>query len=144
MTEIAPVVAVVNADFDANRLLLSAFRQRGFVAVGCGARHLRGAGLFAPTRRGNSFDFPAFIRRHNPDVVVFHVDPAYEESVRVFRHFRRTVLRDLPVALTTTDPGRLEQVLEHEDAGEVLLKPSDVNELVQFARHALEDRETAA
>lgn len=100
---------------------------------------LRGAGLHAAVgaTTQDGFDVAAFIREHDPSVVLFDINPPYAKSLEKFRRLRADAFPRLPVFLTTTDGHHLERWLEPGEVRGVFRKPCDVERLAEAIRQAM-------
>src|ERR1041384_5606879 len=79
-----PVVAVINTSPDVVELLRAALEQAGLVTVSA----------FTYDIRDGRVDLEAFIRQHDPRVVVYDIAPPYDVNWRLFEHVStRPVMR---------------------------------------------------
>jgi two-component SAPR family response regulator len=120
-----PVVAVIDSNLDTVRVVLHVLRQAGFRAVGC---------PFATT--AGAFDWSGFLARHQPDAVLFHVDPPYDTNIDLFTQMREQLFPHVAVVLTTAGLKGLSDVLGLTEALTILVKPYDMVRLVEVVREA--------
>jgi len=123
-----PVVAILNSSEDTINLLRIALEQAGCIVVAAFTHHLR----------DGKIDFDAFMRQHQPTVVVYDIAPPYEQNWRLFQHFcTRSVCRDVPMVLTTTNAAHVKAIaaMAHP-LHEIVGKPYDVKELVRMVKRA--------
>ena len=118
-----PVVALFNASDDTVEMV-----QRMLDASGI---HCLVNGKFADLRKG-IVDFPAYLREHNPDVVIIDISPPYEQNWAFFRTLRDDdAMRNRGLVLTTTNKDRLDEVVgQDSQAIEVVGKPYDVRQIM--------------
>jgi hypothetical protein len=85
---------------------------------------------FADLKKG-VVDFGKYIRKHNPEVVVFDISPPYDENWSYFKRMRDdAVMQGRGCVLTTTNKRRLDEVLGADShALEVVGRPADLNEI---------------
>jgi DNA-binding response OmpR family regulator len=85
---------------------------------------------FADLKRG-IVDFAAYVKKHNPEVVIFDISPPYDENWQFFKKMRDSpVMKGRGNVLTTTNKSRLDEVLgEDSHALEVVGKPTDLREI---------------
>ena len=74
MSAKAGVAAVINTSHDVVDLLRRAFDAAGIVTVSA----------FTHQIRDGEMDFEAFIRQHNPDVIVYDIAPPYDANWKFF------------------------------------------------------------
>jgi DNA-binding response OmpR family regulator len=97
---------------------------------------------FADLRKG-VVDFGAYLRLHNPDVVIFDISPPYEQNWNFFRTLRDGhEMRERGLVLTTTNKDRLDEVVGGDSrAIEVVGEPYDVRQIMAAITHALDQRQ---
>ena len=127
------VVAVINTSPDTVELLTAVLEVAGFVTV-CGYTH---------DIRDGRMDLGAFIRQHQPQVVVYDIAPPYEHNWRFFEHLRETILKGCVFVITSTNAARVEELTAHTPRiYEVIGKPLDRGAIVAAVREAMHARPT--
>jgi CheY-like chemotaxis protein len=129
----ASVVAVINTSPDTVALLTTVLECAGFVTV------------FGYTHdiRDGRMDLGAFIRQHQPQVIVYDIAPPYEQNWRFFEHLRETILKGRVFVITSTNAARVEGLAGRTPRiYEVVGKPLDLDAIVAAAREALHARPT--
>ncbi len=118
-----PVVALFNASDDTVEMV-----QRMLAASGV---HCLVNCRFADLRKG-VVDFAAYLRTHEPHVVIFDISPPYEQNWAFFRGFRDDAAMDgRGLVLTTTNKDRLDEVVGQDSlAIEVVGKPYDLQRIM--------------
>jgi DNA-binding response OmpR family regulator len=127
-----PVVAILNTSEDTIQIVRMALEQAGCVVVAAFTNHLR----------DGKIDFETFVRQHQPTVIVYDCAPPYEQSWRLFEHFRtRPVCHGVPFVLTTTNAARVKAIAGAEHRlHEIVGKPYDMKQLVRTVRAAVHRR----
>lgn len=122
------VIAIFNANDDVLELLRIYFEDHGFLVV---------SGHVSSIRRGE-FDLVAFMRQHDPNVIVYDVVPPYDRSWRLLEHLRQhEPLKGRPFVLTTTNVRRLRELTSStEEVHEIVGKPYDLDNLLKAVRRA--------
>ena len=129
----ATVVAVINTSPDTVELLKDALEFAGFVAV-CSYTH---------DIRDGRIDLEAFLRQHQPKVIVYDIAPPYERNWRFFEHLRETVLKGYVFVLTSTHAAQVERLaIGSNRVYEVVGKPLDLTAIVAAVREAAHARPT--
>lgn len=130
----AITVAIVNSTPDAVEMLRQLFFQAGFMVVSC----------FTHDIRDGRIDFEAFMRQHQPRVIVYDVAPPYERNYRLFEHVRSMpVSQGCQVVLTSTNPARVATMAGlDEQIYEVIDREEDLLRLVQAVKEASRARPT--
>jgi CheY-like chemotaxis protein len=128
MTPKPPVVAVFNSSDDMVELLRVLFERHGFVAV---------TGHISAIRKGE-FDLSAFVRQHQPDVIVYDVVPPYDRQWRFLDHLRQTTaLKTIPFVLTSSNVAATRELAgTDEQIIEVLGRPFEFDALVDAVKRA--------
>jgi DNA-binding response OmpR family regulator len=133
MTRRSPTVAVINSNEDTVELLRICLQQEGFSSVVTGHVH--------NFKTGNE-DFVAFIREHDPKVLVYDISIPYEQNWR-FLHLLMSsdVMQGRKVVVTTTNKRRLEELVGSDASGvlEIVGKPYDLQQIVAGVKAALVD-----
>lgn len=122
-------VVVFNASDDTVDMLTAFFRVLGLDAVG----------EAWPARNPLSIEVVQdFVRRHQPDVIVFDVSFPYDHNWMRYREFRQADgVRFIPIVLTTTNAKALHDIVGATEALEVVGKPYDLNELGMVVKGVL-------
>ena len=126
----SPVVALFNASDDTVEMVRRMLDAAGVdCLVNC---------RFADLRKG-VVDFPAYLREHDPHVVIFDISPPYEQNWTFFRTFRDdAAMQGRGLVLTTTNKDRLDEVVGHDSrAIEVVGKPYDLQQIMTAIAVAL-------
>ena len=122
-------VVVFNASEDTVDLLTTFFGVLGLDA----------AGETWPARNPLSVEIVQdFVRRHQPDVIVFDVSFPYDRNWIRYCEFRQADgVRDIPTVLTTTNKDALHNIVGTTEALEIVGKPYDLDELATTVKHVL-------
>jgi len=122
-------VVVFNASDDTVDMLTEFFRVLG----------LEAAGEAWPARNPLSVEIVQdFVRRHQPDVIVFDISFPYDHNWMRYREFRQSdSVRNIPVVLTTTNAKALHDIVGTTDALEIVGKPYDLDELATIINDVL-------
>jgi DNA-binding NtrC family response regulator len=130
----APVTAIINTSPDIVDLLRRALEPAGIVTVSVLTHQIREAMV----------DLEAFLRQHDPSVVVYDIAPPYEANWQLFQHIcRMDAMRDRRVVLTSLNARHVEQLAgRNEKIYEVVGKPLDLDQIVQAVREAARARPT--
>ena len=127
-THVPPVVAVINTSIDTVELLRHVLERAGFTVVTA----------MVPDFRDGRLDLEAFLRQHDPAVIVWDIAIPYEAHWRFFQHIRKSKpCRRCQFVLTTPNAARVAklagpQQLVHEIVG----KPYDLGEVVKAVKEA--------
>jgi hypothetical protein len=129
-----PVVAIVNTSDDLVELLKTALEAIGFVVVVTHIRDIRAA----------QFDVDAFLKLHDPRVVIFDVAAPFDRSWRFMEHVRSSpAFASRHFVLTTVNvKAVMEMVKTDEKVYEVIGRESDIREAVQAVKEATRARPT--
>lgn len=128
-----PVVAIINTSPDVIDMLRIAFEAAGIAAVS----------TFAHEIREGRVDVDAFIRQHEPKVVVYDVAPPYPNSWLLFQHIASLpVMQGRVFILTSTNRAHVEKLagVVKLPIFEIVGTPYDLGELVEEVRQALRAR----
>jgi CheY-like chemotaxis protein len=121
------VVAVFNTSEDTTDLLRIAFENAGFVVVTAFTNHLRDGKL----------ELEAFMRQHQPRVIVYDIAIPYEQNWRLYQHLRSApACQGVSFVLTTTNVRHVRQLAGAEEIHEIVGKPYDLDEIVGAVRQA--------
>lgn len=128
-TENRSLVAVINSNEDVVESIRLMLDDDGIRSV---------AGHVIDFKRGRQ-DFVAFLKEHDPRVIIYDIAPPYEENWRFLQ-----LLKDSQEAqgrqfiLTTTNKAVLERLVGQTDAIEIIGKPFDLDEIVTAAKEKLQ------
>jgi DNA-binding response OmpR family regulator len=116
------VIAVVNSSEDTVEMLRECFVQNGFTSVVTAHIH--------DFKTGED-DFPKFLSRHDPTVIVYDVSIPYDKNWTFLRLLLDSEsMHGRKVVLTTTNKKRLEELVGPTDAFEIVGKPYDLEMIV--------------
>ena len=122
-----PVLAIVNASEEITRMLAALFRLEGFRVV---------TAIPADLTRGQP-DPSAFLRQHEPAVVVWDISIPYEDHWAFFQSVQASDAgRARRFVLTTTNKRVLDRLVGPTPAQEIVGKPYDLEALVAAVRRA--------
>ena len=129
-----PVVAVVNTSDDLVEMIKHALETAGFVVVVTHVRDIRSV----------QFDADAFLRTHDPKVIVFDVAAPFDKSWRFLEHIRSSAgFSGRHFVLTSQNLRAVrEMVGTDETVYEVLGREADILEVVQAVKEASRARAT--
>jgi len=119
-------VGVVNSSVDCAELLAEALTDRGYRAVATALKDLQGG-------RG---DFDEFLARYSPGLLIFHIDPPYEENVAAFKALTSEGPLRVPVVVTSTHPNVAEEVVPTY-AERFFVKPYELSAIMQAVEDIL-------
>jgi CheY-like chemotaxis protein len=127
------VVAIINTSPDTVDLLQNWLEKAGIIVVITYTHHIR----------DGQIDLAAFLRTHEPRVIVYDIAPPYERNWQFLQHLRKTVLQGYQFVLTTTNPSRLEPLVGRDErVYEVVDKEGDLDAILRATREALRSRAT--
>jgi DNA-binding NtrC family response regulator len=128
------VVAVINTSPDTVDLLRTTLQRAGLVVV---------SGYTFDIREGR-LDIEAFIRQHQPEVIVYDVAPPYDENWRLFEHVRGlAAVQRCRFVITSTNPAHLERLAGRDERiYEVVGRPLDLDAIVTAVKEAVRARPT--
>ncbi|HZU67659.1 MAG TPA: hypothetical protein VFA09_10315 [Ktedonobacteraceae bacterium] len=116
------VVAIINSNEDIVEAIRLILGDAGFVTVGA---HL------VDFKKGRQ-DFVAFLREHNPRVLVIDIAPPYEENWNFFQLLKNSeATKGRQFVLTTTNRKVLEELVGKTVSIELVGKPFDLDEIVK-------------
>ena len=130
-----PVVAIINTSPDVIDMLRLAFELAGLVAVSTYAHHIR----------DGTVDIEAFMRLHEPQVVLYDIAPPYASSFLLFQHVvSLPSFAGRPIVVTTTNKKHVDALAvgSQQRIFEIIGTPYNLNELVDEVRQALRSRPT--
>ncbi len=125
----APVtVAVINSSIETIEMLSTALRAAGLSVATALTRHLL----------DGTVDLAAFMREHDPSVVLYDVAAPYEANWMAFKSFRaHPEVAARPVVLTSTDADAVQQLARTDPAViGIASKPFDLDRVIQAAQDA--------
>jgi DNA-binding NtrC family response regulator len=122
-------VAVVNSNEDTVEMLRACLQGHGFSSVITG--HVN------DFKRGVT-DFPRFVERYDPAVIVYDISLPYEQNWTFLRLLLDTEsMQGRRVVVTTTNKSRLDELVGPTDAIEIVGKPYDLDRIVEAVKNAL-------
>src|SRR5688572_16979728 len=125
------VVGVFNTSEDTTDLLRLALENAGFVVFTA----------FTNLLRDGKVDLEAFMRQHQPKVVVYDIALPYEQNWRLFEHIRAAPACDgVSFVLTTTNVKHVRQLAGDLEVHEIVGKPYDLDEILGALRQARAQR----
>jgi CheY-like chemotaxis protein len=127
------VVAIFNTSPDAVNLLRDVLEHAGMLVVSA----------YTFDIRDGKIDLQAFLRTHQPNVILYDIAPPYERNWRLLDHLRQTVLAGYRFVITSTNPSRVEPFVGRDlQVYEVVDKGGDLDIIVRATREALRARST--
>jgi CheY-like chemotaxis protein len=121
------VVAVFNTSEDTIDMLRHLFEHKGFVVVTA----------FTYALRDGKTDLEAFMRQHQPDVIVYDIALPYEDNWRLFAHIRSSpACEGVPFVLTSTNVAQVRKVAGDQPIVEIVGKPYDLDRLAETVTRA--------
>ena len=128
------VIAVINTSPDTVDLLTDALERAGFLVVSSYTHDIR----------DGKVDLQAFLRVHQPKVIVYDVAPPYERSWEFLTHLRRTVFAGCRFVITSPNAERVARLIgKDERVYEVVGHDDDLAEVVRATREAAKARPTS-
>jgi DNA-binding NtrC family response regulator len=127
------VAAIFNTSPDLVDLVRRAFEPSGIVTVSVLTHQIREGAV----------DLEAFIRQHDPHVIVYDIAPPYEANWALFEHIRgMDVMRDRQYVVTSPNAKNVEALASGEPVYEIIGKPYDLDRLVHAVKEASRARPT--
>jgi len=121
------VVAIFNTSEDTTELLRIVFENAGFVVVTA----------FTNQLRDGKVELEAFMRQHQPRVIVYDIAIPYEQNWRLFEHIRETpACAGVSFVVTTTNIRHVRQLAGGQEVHEIVGKPYDLDVIVGAVRQA--------
>ena len=122
-----PLLAIVDSSVDVAEVLVCAAADEGYRAVTACARAFR----------SGDRDLAAFLREHDPTVVLWDIALPYEDNWRYVQAVRaRDIMADCPLVLTTTNKRALDSLVGPTEVIEIVGKPFDLGEVFAAVRRA--------
>jgi DNA-binding NtrC family response regulator len=125
-----PVVAIINSTPDVIEMLRIAFEGAGIAAVG----------TYTHAIRDGEVDVEAFMRQHDPTVVIYDVAPPYPNNWLLFQHIAHLpVMQGKHFIVTTTNKTHVEKLASgaKKPLFEIVGTPYDLGLLIEEVRQAL-------
>ena len=128
MSQRPPVAAVVNSSPDIIDMLRRTLEPAGIVVVSL---------LTYEIREGRA-DLDAFVRQHDPRVIVYDIAPPYDGNWNLFQHISGlNVMHDRNFVLTSTNAAKVQTLAgRHQRVYEIVGKPLDLDEIVRAVKEA--------
>jgi two-component system OmpR family response regulator len=128
MSPNAHVVGVFNTSEDTTDVLRIVLENAGFVVVTA----------FTNLLRDGKVDLEAFMRQHQPRVIVYDIAIPYEQNWRLYEHMRSVpACRGVSFVLTTTNVQHVRQLAGDVDIHEIVGKPYDLDQIVGAVKQAI-------
>lgn len=128
-----PAVAVINSSPDILDMLRIALEGAGLAMIGTYTHEIR----------DGKVDIEAFMRQHDPKVVLYDLAPPYQSNWRLFQHIAHLpVMEGRHFVLTTTNKTHVEKLASAAKLPifEIVGTPYDLGELMEEVRQALRAR----
>jgi CheY-like chemotaxis protein len=128
------VAAIINTSHDVIDMLRLALQQAGIVPVTA----------FTHQVRDGEIDLDAFMRQHEPSVIVYDLAPPYDANIRLFQHLSGLPsMQGRQFVLTSVNTAQVEKLLGTDDeVYEVVGKPLDLGKNVRAEKEAGRSRPT--
>jgi DNA-binding response OmpR family regulator len=124
----APLVAILNGSSDILEALEEYLRGEGLITI---------TAIVTEFKKGRA-DFIDFMQMHKPAVILYDVQPPYDENMTFLRLLMDThSMEDQCVILTTTNKSALEKVTGEANSIEIIGKPFDLDLLIREIRAKL-------
>jgi DNA-binding NtrC family response regulator len=126
-----PVVALINSSPDVVDMIRIAMEHAGIVLVSTMTHEVR----------DGEVDIEAFVRQHDPLVVLYDIAPPYDANWLLFQHIcGMPPLRDRHFIITTTNERHVRGLVGNQRLFEIVGKPYDLQLLVTAVKEALDAR----
>jgi DNA-binding NtrC family response regulator len=127
------VAAIFNTSPDLVDLVRRAFEPAGIVTVSVLTHQIREGAV----------DLEAFIRQHDPRVIVYDIAPPYDANWALFQHISRmAVMRGREYVVTSANSKHVESLASGQPVYEIVGKPYDLDRLVHAVKEASRARPT--
>ena len=127
------VAAIFNTSPDLVDLVRRAFEPAGIVTVSVLTHQIREGAV----------DLDAFIRQHDPQVIVYDIAPPYDANWALFQHIcRMDGLRNRQFVVTSINAKHVESLSSGHPVYEIVGKPYDLDRLVHAVKEASRARPT--
>jgi DNA-binding NtrC family response regulator len=127
------VAAIFNTSPDLVDLVRRTFEPAGIVTVSLLTREIREGGV----------DLEAFIRQHDPHVIVYDIAPPYDANWALFQHIcRMDVMRGRQYVVTSVNAKQVDLLSAGQPVYEIVGKPYDLDRLVHAVKEASRARPT--
>jgi DNA-binding response OmpR family regulator len=122
------VAALFNTSPDVVDMLRQALEQAGIVVVSA----------FTHEIRDGAVNVDAFVRQHDPKVIVYDIAPPYDANWQLFQHVSRMeAISGRQIVITSVNPARVEQLAgRQQQIYEIVGKPLDLSRLVRAVKEA--------
>lgn len=116
-------------------MLRVVLQQAGFIV----------ASAFTYQLRDGIVDLSAFMRQHDPDVIVYDVAPPYESNWALLSRLRANpAMRDRQFVITSTNAAYVQKIAGNDQrVYEIVGKPVDLDEIVRATKEAVRSRPTS-
>lgn len=128
-----PVVAIINSTPDVIEMLRIAFEGAGIAAVS----------TFTHAIRDGEVDVEAFMRQHDPRVVIYDISPPYPNNWLLFQHVAHLpAMQGKHFIVTTTNKTHVEKLASGSKLPlfEIVGTPYDLELLIEEVRQAMSSR----
>jgi len=116
-----PVVALINSSPDVVDMIRIALEQVGIVLVSA----------FTHDIRDGAVDVEAFVKQHQPQIILYDVAPPYQANWLLFQHISgMPVMAGRHFILTTTNERHVRELAAQHHLHEIVGKPYDLGLLV--------------
>ena len=128
------VVAVIDTNPDTVDLLKDTLEQAGFLVVS----------TYTWLAAKGELDLEAFLRTHQPVVIVYDIAPPYDRNWAFLQHLRQTLLKEYRFVLTTPNAKQVERLVGTRDERvyEVVGESEDLGRIVTAVKEASKARPT--
>jgi CheY-like chemotaxis protein len=128
------VVAVIDTNPDTVDLLKDTLERAGFLVVS----------TYTWLATKGELDLEAFLRTHQPVVIVYDIAPPYDRNWAFLQHLRQTVLKEYRFVLTTPNERQVTRLVGRGDERvyEVVGQLADLSQIVTAVKEAAKARPT--
>jgi len=124
-----PTVAIINSNDDLVALLRETLEDEGMLVV---TAHIRDI-------KAGREDLPKFLKRHDPDVIVYDLAPPYSDNWR-FLNLERAAFAGRGLVLTTVNARALQRTVGKSGAFEIEGRRADLSRVVRAVLDAVKTR----